>query len=117
PLAGLDRAQQQLDLKRGELLAQKHQLETQNLRFDAALNNMSQGLCMCDGAQRLVVCNAPYIRMYGLPPELAQPGTPFSDIVRYRLARGLHTAQSPQDYMRDVQEIIADKRPVTKIRE
>src|SRR5204863_7420048 len=33
-------------------------LETQNARFDAALNNMSEGLCMFDGDQRLLVSNA-----------------------------------------------------------
>ncbi len=107
PLAGLDRAQHLLDVKQSELLSQKSQLEMQNLRFDAALNNMSQGLCMCDGEHRLVVCNAPYVRMYALPPELVQPGTPFADIIRHRLATGLHAEQSPDDYMRDLREIIA----------
>jgi diguanylate cyclase (GGDEF)-like protein len=117
PLAGLDRAQHLLDAKQSELLSQKSQLEMQNLRFDAALNNMSQGLCMCDGEHKLVVCNAPYVRMYALPPELVQPGTPFVDIIRHRLATGLHAEQSPDDYMRDLREIIAERRPVTKIRE
>ena len=51
PLAAIDNAAKELQAKRS-------QLETQNLRFDAALNNMSQGLCMFDGEQRLVVCNA-----------------------------------------------------------
>jgi diguanylate cyclase (GGDEF)-like protein len=78
---------------------------------------MSQGLCMCDGEQRLVVCNAPYVRMYGLPPELAQPGTPFQDIIRFRLAKGLHSEQPPEDYMHDLQAIVAAQRPVTKIRQ
>ena len=31
--------------------------KTQNLRFDTAINNMSQGLCLFDGKQRLIVCN------------------------------------------------------------
>jgi|GEM_PF-7094402 len=37
-------------------------------RFDTALNNMSQGLCFFDGAQRLITCNRRYIDMYDLPP-------------------------------------------------
>ena len=37
-------------------LAQKSQ------QLDAALNNMSQGLCMFDGQQRLMVCNRQYCR-------------------------------------------------------
>src|SRR3984957_10712029 len=31
----------------------------------AALNNMTQGLCMFDGAARLVLCNDRYLEMYG----------------------------------------------------
>ena len=33
------------------------QLQVRNLQFDAALNNMSQGLCMFDSNGQLVVCN------------------------------------------------------------
>jgi len=47
---------------------QEHEekLKVQNALFDAALNNMSQGLCMFDATTRLQVCNARYIEMYGL---------------------------------------------------
>src|SRR5579871_4806745 len=38
--------------------------QTRQLR--AALNNMTQGLCMFDGAGRLVLCNERYLRMYEL---------------------------------------------------
>ena len=34
------------------------ELAPQNMRFDAAVNNMSQGLCMFDADQRLVICNS-----------------------------------------------------------
>ena len=40
---------------RDKLQQQKHELHTQNMRFDTALNNMSQGLAMFDAQQRLVV--------------------------------------------------------------
>lgn len=42
-------------------------LSVQNSRFEAALNNMSQGLCLFDARQRLVVCNERFTRMFGLP--------------------------------------------------
>ena len=35
----------------------------------SALNNMTQGLCMFDGAARLILCNERYLEMYGLRPE------------------------------------------------
>ena len=50
------------------LAASRTQLAAQNHRFDAALNNMRQGLVMFDAEARLVVCNDRYIEMYGLSP-------------------------------------------------
>jgi predicted signal transduction protein with EAL and GGDEF domain len=43
-------------------------------RFEVALNNMLQGLCMFDVDDRLIVCNQHYAKMYALPHELTQPG-------------------------------------------
>ena len=54
----------------------------------AALNNMTQGLCMFDSAARLVLCNQVYIDMYRLQPEHARPGTPLRDLLMHRLAVG-----------------------------
>src|SRR5690606_6997903 len=34
----------------------KRELERQNIRLDAAVNNISQGLCMFDPKGRLVIC-------------------------------------------------------------
>jgi len=113
PLTALDDAQGLLEAKQGELLSQKSQLEMQNLRFDAALNNMSQGLCMFDGARRLVVCNTPYARMYGMPPELAKPGTLFDEIIRRRVS----DEKLPPQYIAELERVIADNRPTTKIRD
>jgi methyl-accepting chemotaxis protein len=65
------------------------QIETQNTRFTAALNNMTQGLCMFDAERRLVVSNEPYARMYGLPPELVKVGTPHKTIIAHRVTQGI----------------------------
>ena len=53
----------------------KRELERQNLRLNAVVNNISQGLCMYDAKGRLVVCNAPYARIYDLPEQYLKPGT------------------------------------------
>ena len=45
------------------------ELSEQYRRFDAALNNMSQGLCMLDSKLRVIVCNGGIVDMYGLSPE------------------------------------------------
>ncbi|EJW11301.1 diguanylate cyclase [Rhodovulum sp. PH10] len=63
------------------LAAHETELSRQNERFDAALNNMSQGLVMFDGDGRLVVSNEQYARIFGLPPEVCVPGTPLRDLL------------------------------------
>jgi methyl-accepting chemotaxis protein len=73
----------------GEREAAASQLRTQNVRFNAALNNMSQGLCMFDADKRLVVCNDRYARLYALPPELLLPGTSHEAIIKHRVSSGL----------------------------
>ena len=40
-----------------ELRAREEDLRTQNVRFEAALSNMTQGLLLYDSAGRMVVCN------------------------------------------------------------
>jgi diguanylate cyclase (GGDEF)-like protein len=117
PLAALDEALRQLHAGQSRQMAQKAKLELQNLRFDAALNNMSQGLCMFDGEQRLVVCNSRYAQIYGLMPEQAVAGTTLREIIRHRIANGVYAGDVPEDYLRDLLEIVADNRPTTTIRE
>ena len=64
-------------------------VQTQNIRFNAALNNMSQGLCMFDSDKRLVVYNERYAKLYSLPPELLEPGTSHEAIIKHRIASGI----------------------------
>jgi diguanylate cyclase (GGDEF)-like protein/PAS domain S-box-containing protein len=60
------------------------QLKAQNLRFEAAVNNMSQALLMFDGDQRLVVCNERYLRMYGLSRDVVKPGCTLRELLEHR---------------------------------
>jgi diguanylate cyclase (GGDEF)-like protein len=117
PLRALDEALRQLNAKQDELIAQKAELESQNERFDAALNNMSQGLCLYDREQRLVVCNASYVSMYGLAAELTVPGTPLAKILEHRMARGIHAGDIPADDLKDTLTLVSENRPATKILE
>ncbi|MBL6080745.1 EAL domain-containing protein [Belnapia sp. T18] len=51
------------------------ELRLQNDRFDAALNNMSQALCMADADRRLIVCNRRFLELFGLAEADAAAGT------------------------------------------
>ncbi len=53
-----------------------------NDRFDAALNNMSQALCMVDGSQRVIIANDRFPALFGLPPDAARPGRLMIDLFR-----------------------------------
>ena len=68
------------------LLAQR--LHTYNERMRVALNNMSQGLCMFDRNERLVVCNQRYMEMYKLPEHIVKPGTTLTGLLEYRASTG-----------------------------
>jgi diguanylate cyclase (GGDEF)-like protein len=71
-----------------QLIAREIDLQRVNHRLDVALNNMTHGLCMFDAERRLIVCNATYIRMYDLPGDLSEPGTPCQRINEYRVKIG-----------------------------
>jgi diguanylate cyclase (GGDEF)-like protein len=63
-------------------------LELEKQRLDTAINNMPQGLVMFDAAERLVVCNDLYIKMYGLSHEIVKPGCSFRELLRHGAEHG-----------------------------
>jgi diguanylate cyclase (GGDEF)-like protein len=67
-----------------ELKARERDLQAQNIRFDLAINNMTQGLLLLDAEERLIVCNQRYMAMYGLSPDIIKPGINLRDLVTYR---------------------------------
>ncbi|HEV7277929.1 MAG TPA: EAL domain-containing protein [Devosiaceae bacterium] len=85
----------------------RRDLESQNLRLDAAVNNISQGLCMFDPRGRLVICNAPYARIYGLPDRLLKPGTNLEEILGHLFDHGMSTNGDRDAYVSWRREVIA----------
>jgi len=76
-------------------------------RFDVALNNMSQGLCVFDANRRLVVCNSRYASLYDLPADLKRPGTALEHIIRFSMATGRYAGPSPEEHARSIDAMIA----------
>ncbi|MGA8615014.1 MAG: methyl-accepting chemotaxis protein [Xanthobacteraceae bacterium] len=79
----------------------------------SALNNMTQGLCMFDGAARLILCNERYIEMYQLRPEHARRGTPLRDLLIERTAAGTFLGD-PDAYVAEALQQVAEGRTETK---
>lgn len=54
----------------------------QNMRFEAALNNMQQGLCLFDNDGRLVVCNSKFRELYRIPADFNPVGQSLVEILQ-----------------------------------
>ena len=72
------------------LQRREDELEAQNMRFDAAMRYMSQGLCLFDADQRVVLANDRYAKIYGLTPEQIRPGTTLRQIFEARACNGVY---------------------------
>jgi diguanylate cyclase (GGDEF)-like protein len=109
-LAGSSR-QQLLESSAAEIAAQAERLQT-------ALANMSQGLCMFDRDQRVVIANARYAEIYGLDQKYIAPGTTLRQILEARMTSG---AYGPNEGQHFVEEGIAsfqrEKREVVQLRD
>ena len=55
------------------------EIAAQHARFDAALSNMSQGLCLFDAGGKLAVANRRFAEMFGAPEPGAAPERVFAD--------------------------------------
>lgn len=85
----LSSAHGEMDVLVDHLRETGSELRTQNARFEAALTNMSQALCVVDSAQRLVVCNARLNELFGLTKADTRPGTPVAQMFAAAQAGGL----------------------------
>ena len=82
------------------LAAQRRTLERTNTRFDVAISNMNQGLCLFDADKNLVISNSRYQEMYGLPDRLVRPGTPLQDILQFYKDRGESSTLTVDQHVR-----------------
>jgi diguanylate cyclase (GGDEF)-like protein len=64
-------------------------LERANIQIDAALNNITQGVCMFDENARIVVFNQRYIEMYGLSRKIVKPGCTLVELIAHRKEVGV----------------------------
>jgi diguanylate cyclase (GGDEF)-like protein/PAS domain S-box-containing protein len=89
----------------------EERLRARNLQLDAALNNMSQALCMFDANGRLIICNGHYATLFDLPPELQQAGASIEDVLSHKIARGMFPGEDAEAYRRDRLMIVANNAP------
>jgi diguanylate cyclase (GGDEF)-like protein/PAS domain S-box-containing protein len=104
---GLDKLVQE---RTAELRDREFELQAQNLRFDAAIENMPHGLCMFDRNERLIVCNGRYGEIYGLSPEQTKPGVTLRSILEARVRAGYHP-EEPDVYVERILTKVRSNQP------
>jgi diguanylate cyclase (GGDEF)-like protein len=82
------RYQIRLDRSQRALRQLNEKTSRQNVRFDAALTNMSSGLAMFDAEGRLTVWNERYEAIYKMPPGFIRQGVSIYDIVKFSAENG-----------------------------
>ncbi|MBP0617577.1 putative bifunctional diguanylate cyclase/phosphodiesterase [Jiella mangrovi] len=81
------------DLMKSQANRYDGKIALQGARFEAALNNMSQGLCMFDENERLVVYNKQLVDMFGNLEIGRSAGEAFDDPdIQHLLSRSVDTA-------------------------
>ena len=96
-------------------LGRQRDLAAQNARFNAAVENLSQGLVMFDASARLIVCNQRYLDMYGLSPDIVKPGCALLDLLNHRAAVGTFPAEAIGSYMAELKEALDQGTTVRRI--
>lgn len=114
-VAERDAAERRLmDHVNAEIERRDRELLTQNERFNAALEHMSQGLCMFDKDQRLIVANPRYAEIYGLSTSLMKPGISLREIIQRRIDNGFYSGESPDQYIEERMKWVTGKDPRSK---
>jgi len=83
------------------LRLREEELERSHEHLDAALRNMSQGLCMYDADHRLMVRNERYLAIYGMSPDVVRPGASYREVVEHSASLGNYASRT------DIEQLIA----------
>ncbi|HWJ99363.1 MAG TPA: EAL domain-containing protein [Xanthobacteraceae bacterium] len=86
------------------LKTQKASLSAAKSLLNAALDNMSQGLCFFDEADRLQVVNSRFYDIFHVSREVIKPGMTFLEMLRASVAVGNHGKRTAEDLYREQKE-------------
>lgn len=114
-ITGRMQTQAELEAKYKELQERDCELREKNQRFDAALSNMNQGLCVFDAEKRLVVSNRRYAEIYGLSEETVEPGTSLREILEARIHNEVYAGCTPEEYIEERLAAVAEIVPSEKV--
>ena len=102
-----------LDRTLGMLRATQADLAEQNRHFDAALTNMSQGLCMFGVDGRLAVFNPRFAEIYKLAPGDIRTGMTARELIALALASGAAKDDDAESALALTRNFLAAVKPGT----
>jgi diguanylate cyclase (GGDEF)-like protein/PAS domain S-box-containing protein len=111
------RAAQHERAQREYMRLSEERLRARNVHLDAALNNMSQALCMFDVNGGLIVCNENYALLFRLPRDLASPGAHIEDILNHKISLGMFPGEDAEAYKRQRLAITASNSASNSVSE
>jgi PAS domain-containing protein len=100
--------------RRADILNFPHMSRKERQLLQTVLNNMSQGVLMFDSETRLIFCNKRYIELYGLAPDMVEPGCSLRDLLRHRIERGSFSGD-PDEYTARLAEGIAEGKTFNNV--
>jgi signal transduction histidine kinase/ActR/RegA family two-component response regulator len=87
--------------------------------LDTALANMSEGLCLFDADERLVISNVRYLDIYGFTEGQVVPGMSLGEVMQHHLAKEstfdhpLDAAANPETKRNDYSAVLRDGRVIS----
>ncbi|MBL8834648.1 MAG: PAS domain S-box protein [Alphaproteobacteria bacterium] len=79
------------------LATMAQELRERNVRLDATLGSIAEGVCLYDAEQRLVSFNRRYVELLGLPGEAIQPGMKLQSVLELSASFGSFDADETGD--------------------
>jgi diguanylate cyclase (GGDEF)-like protein len=93
------------------LREREEEIILQNARFDFAVSNMRQGLCMFDRDRKLVFWNNQYADMYNIPRDAIRRGDTLERVLQLREAAGNRAIGGNEAFVTNRLAVAADDEP------
>jgi diguanylate cyclase (GGDEF)-like protein len=93
------------------LKKQEWSLRESNLLLDAALENMSQGICLYDAQNRLEIFNQRFLEIFGLSPDRIKPGISYKEVLAIGVGTGNHIGKDVEQILAEQSEFLREKPP------
>ena len=90
---------EELEKLNAELRDSASELKEKNSWFRAAIDNMSQGICLFDSNQQMLVSNDQFALIYGLKPEQMKVGLALEDLLGLRAENGIYHGEASKQYI------------------